>query len=57
MALQIGLNLFYTTTRTVPAGEELCVWYAPHYAKKLHKSSSPDGLSKSESNAFYVKLF
>ncbi|ELT99902.1 hypothetical protein CAPTEDRAFT_225157 [Capitella teleta] len=47
MLLQIGRDLFYSTTRVVGAGEELCVWYAPHYATKLRKSSSPDGLSRS----------
>ncbi len=48
MAVQMGVDLFYMTTRQVLPGEPLRVWYAPHYAKKLDKSPQPDGQTNSE---------
>ncbi|CAG5130426.1 unnamed protein product [Candidula unifasciata] len=47
MAYQLGINIFFNTTRDVAAGDELKVWYAPQYAKKLKKSLLPDGTTKS----------
>ena len=49
MALQMSMEVYYTATRDIPAGEELLVWYAPHYARKMGKSPTPDGITKSES--------
>ncbi|XP_064652574.1 PR domain zinc finger protein 15-like [Lineus longissimus] len=42
MVFQIGADLFYNTTREIQIGEELRVWYAPHYAKKIGMSTLPD---------------
>jgi hypothetical protein len=42
MAFQIGAELFYNTTREIQIGEEIRVWYAPHYAKKMGMSTLPD---------------
>ena len=41
MAVPIGLDLYYTAMRDIFPGEELRVWYAPHYAKKLGKPVEP----------------
>lgn len=43
IAYQLGNNIFYNTTRDILASEELLVWYAPHFARKLGKPSEPDG--------------
>ncbi|XP_053382432.1 uncharacterized protein LOC128549542 isoform X2 [Mercenaria mercenaria] len=43
IAYQLGNNIFYNTTREIIPGEELLVWYAPHFARKLGKPSEPDG--------------
>ena len=48
MAVQIGVDIFYLATREIPRGEELLVWYAPHYAKKVGRSSEPDGATVGE---------
>ena len=42
MAYQLGTNIFYNVTRQIVPGEEVQVWYAPHFAKKLGKPSLPD---------------
>ncbi|XP_059171073.1 uncharacterized protein LOC131952446 [Physella acuta] len=47
MAYQLGINIFFNTTRDINIGDELKVWYAPQYAKKLKKSLVPDGTTKS----------
>lgn len=46
MAYQLGSNIFYNTIRDIEQGEELRVWYAPHFARKLGKASEPDNVSK-----------
>ncbi|XP_013386957.1 uncharacterized protein LOC106156308 [Lingula anatina] len=46
IAFQSGTELYYMNTRRLDANEELKVWYAPHYAKKLGKSAEPDGVTK-----------
>ena len=46
MALQVGLDIIYMTTRGVNTGEALRVWYAPSYAKKIKRPIQPDGLIK-----------
>ncbi|KAJ8322332.1 hypothetical protein KUTeg_000803 [Tegillarca granosa] len=46
MAYQLGTSIFYNTTRDIKMGEELKVWYAPQYAKKVGKPTSSDGISK-----------
>ena len=50
--LQMGADIFYIATRNIEVGEELRVWYAPHYARKLGKSPDPDGVTTSK----YVNL-
>ena len=42
MAYQLGTDIYYNTTRQINIGEELQVWYAPHFAKKLRKPAEPD---------------
>ena len=46
MAYQLGTSIYYNTIKDIPIGQELLVWYAPQYAKKLGKSVTPDGVSK-----------
>ncbi|KAK3087788.1 hypothetical protein FSP39_010593 [Pinctada imbricata] len=46
MAYQLGTSIYYNTIKDVVIGQELMVWYAPQYAKKLGKSVVPDGISK-----------
>ncbi|XP_041361633.1 zinc finger protein 91-like [Gigantopelta aegis] len=45
IAYTLGVNIFYNTTRDIPAGQQLRVWYAPAYARKLGKSPTPDGVT------------
>ena len=44
----MGSDIFYIATRNIEVGEELRVWYAPHYARKLGKSPDPDGVTTSK---------
>lgn len=46
MAYQMGTSIYYNTIRDIEAGEELKVWYAAPYAKKIGKSVTPDGVSR-----------
>lgn len=46
IAYQLGNNIFYNTSREITPAEELLVWYAPHFARKLGKPSEPDGESR-----------
>ena len=39
---------------SIPIGQELLVWYAPQYAKKLGKSVTPDGVSKGKETYMYI---
>ena len=48
MAVQMGVEIYYMTTRAIQPGEALQVWYAPHYAKKLGQTPQPDGLTSSK---------
>ncbi|CAI9739536.1 PR domain zinc finger protein 15-like isoform X1 [Octopus vulgaris] len=41
IAYQLGTNIFYNSIRTIQEGEQLKVWYALHYAKKLGKPVKP----------------
>lgn len=43
MAVQLGTDIFYITTKIIEPGTELRVWYAPHYARKLGRTLEPDG--------------
>lgn len=36
-AFQHGSDVYFTTSRDIPAGTELRVWYAAFYAKKMDK--------------------
>lgn len=54
MAYQLGPNIFYNTTRDIGVGEELRVWYAPHFAKKLGKPSQPDNTTKGDYYVHFV---
>lgn len=47
MAYQLGISIYFNTTRDLAIGDELKVWYAPQYARKLKKSLVPDGKTKS----------
>ncbi|KAK7459688.1 hypothetical protein BaRGS_00038991, partial [Batillaria attramentaria] len=47
MAYQLGINIYFNTTRDIPEGDSLRVWYAPQYAKKLGRPVEPDGKAKS----------
>jgi len=57
MAIQMGLDIFYMTTREVPVGEELLVWYAPHYAKKVGRLPVPDGITVGETMCQLVNFY
>jgi hypothetical protein len=46
IAYQLGNNIFYNSTREITPGEELLVWYAPHFARKLGKPPEPDGMTR-----------
>ncbi|XP_060064955.1 uncharacterized protein LOC132545298 [Ylistrum balloti] len=46
IAYQMGTNLYYSTTKDIPPGTELRVWYAPAYARRVGKPELPDGVSK-----------
>ncbi|XP_061188855.1 PR domain zinc finger protein 15-like [Saccostrea echinata] len=46
IAYQMGTSIYYSTIRDIVVGEELKVWYAPPYAKKIGKSVVPDGVSR-----------
>ncbi|OWF45176.1 uncharacterized protein LOC110457344 [Mizuhopecten yessoensis] len=46
IAYQLGTNLYYSTTKDIAPGSELCVWYAPAYARRIGKPEKPDGVSK-----------
>lgn len=48
IAYQLGINIYFNTTRDIAEGDELKVWYASQYAKKLGKSLRPDGKTKCE---------
>lgn len=41
MVFQLDNQIYYSTTRTVEAGERLRVWYAKGYAKKFNKPFRP----------------
>ncbi len=44
----MGAEIYYVATRNIGVGEDLRVWYAPHYARKLGKSPEPDGVTASK---------
>ena len=46
MAVQLNSDIFYIVTKVIEPGTELRVWYAPHYARKVGKSTEPDGKTK-----------
>ncbi|XP_033726599.1 uncharacterized protein LOC117316192 [Pecten maximus] len=46
IAYQMGMNLYYSTTKDIVPGTELRVWYAPAYARRIGKPERPDGVSK-----------
>ncbi|XP_062580194.1 PR domain zinc finger protein 15-like [Saccostrea cucullata] len=46
IAYQMGTSIYYSTIRDIVMGEELKVWYASPYAKKIGKSVVPDGVSR-----------
>jgi len=48
MVIQIGTDIHYLTTRAIQGGEELAVWYAPSYARKMGRPVEPDGISTSK---------
>jgi hypothetical protein len=48
MAYQLGINIFFNTTRDIAPGTPLKVWYAPKYAEKMGKSTQPDGHTRCE---------
>ena len=52
MATQIGRDIFYITTCHVGAGQQLRVWYAPSYARKLGRPVQPDGKTCSKKSLF-----
>lgn len=52
----MGTSIFYTAFRDIEAGEELRVWYAAPYAKKIGKSITPDGVSRG-TYEFFVFVF
>lgn len=41
IAYQIVNEVFYTATKAIEKGQELRVWYAPGYARKLGKPIHP----------------
>ncbi|GAB1603848.1 hypothetical protein Ahia01_000666100 [Argonauta hians] len=41
IAYQLGTNIFYNSIRPIHQGEQLKVWYALHFAKKLGKPGKP----------------
>lgn len=46
MAYQLGINIYFNTTKDIAAGTPLKVWYAWKYAQKLGKPIEPDGKTK-----------
>ena len=48
MAVQMGPDIYYLTMHPIAAQEELQVWYAPHYARKLKKSPTPDARTRGQ---------
>ncbi|XP_048730439.2 uncharacterized protein LOC125647703 isoform X2 [Ostrea edulis] len=46
IAYQMGTSIYYSTIRDIALGEELKVWYAAPYARKIGKSVTPDGVSR-----------
>jgi hypothetical protein len=46
IAYQMGTSIYYSTIRDIVMGEELRVWYAAPYARKIGKSVTPDGISR-----------
>ncbi|KAL5013449.1 hypothetical protein ScPMuIL_007719 [Solemya velum] len=46
MAYQLGTNIYYNTTQDIQLLEELKVWYAPQYARKMGKPIHPDGVTQ-----------
>ncbi|XP_014662732.1 PREDICTED: uncharacterized protein LOC106805592 [Priapulus caudatus] len=49
-AFELQNHIYFSTNRTVEPGEELRVWYAPHYARKLGKVTSPGGTQRAISS-------
>lgn len=41
IAYQMGTNIFYSTIKNILQGEQLKVWYASYYAKKLGRPVKP----------------
>ena len=41
IAYQMGTNIFYSTIKNIVQGEQLKVWYASYYAKKLGRPVKP----------------
>ncbi|XP_014679302.1 PREDICTED: zinc finger protein 585B-like [Priapulus caudatus] len=41
IAYQLGSEIFFTATKEIEEGQELRVWYAPAYARKLKKPIHP----------------
>ncbi|XP_050391091.1 PR domain zinc finger protein 15 [Patella vulgata] len=54
MAYTINHNVFYSTTCVIRPDEELRVWYAPHYAKKLGRDAKPNGTTRTMLGALLV---
>ncbi|XP_052233490.1 uncharacterized protein LOC127846353 isoform X3 [Dreissena polymorpha] len=46
IAYQLGPNIFYNTIRDIQPREELRVWYATNFARKLGKPTEPDNISR-----------
>jgi len=46
MATQIGSEIYYITKDVLDEGDQLKVWYAPSYARKLGKPQQPDGRTR-----------
>ena len=48
IAYQLGINIYFNTTKDIATGTPLKVWYAWKYAQKLGKPIEPDGKTKCE---------
>ena len=46
IAVQLGTDIFYIAKQQIEPEEELTVWYAPHYARKLGKDPHPNGTTQ-----------
>lgn len=58
IAYQMGTSIYYSTIRDIALGEELKVWYAAPYARKIGKSVTPDGVSRGKDpSAYDISVF